>query len=373
MRVERSKGLAAAQPGWLIRVKAGNYSGNMSWDSSGTAGNEIVIEAFGDGNAILDVGTGNLEIRGHYLIFDGGPSRELFFDGTSGDANAYDSVIYGDRSNTNNHHNTFSRLVVRNSTAGITSNTGTNISASGDYWKIYNCDIYGAADEGIYFNDCRNCEATGNIIHNNCGTGVQVNPHPYVGDEITISGNAIYNNGACKADATQIRPGISILSNSDTLYDIYVYNNIIWGNKEAGIKVSTYSNINARIYNNTVFNNVDKGLWLKSGPTYDIKNNIVYSNGVTNWTGPSGSNNLISNPSFASTSINDSNYLKLSPNSTNAIDKGLPITSINITDDYFGSPRILNSGFDIGAQEYPSGTFDSLSPDVPAGLRIVQH
>jgi hypothetical protein len=92
---------SAASAGWLIQVKAGTYSWSSTWDSSGTLGNEIVIEAYGDGDAIIDVGSGSrFYVNGSYLIFDGGPDRELIFDGY--DQGGGDKLVYPAGGTTNN-------------------------------------------------------------------------------------------------------------------------------------------------------------------------------------------------------------------------------------------------------------------------------
>jgi hypothetical protein len=66
--------------------------------------------------------------------------------------------------------------------------------------------------------------------------GLFVNPHTSDDscDETFIAGNVNYKNGS--GGSAGERPGISLLSSSNCLYDIYVYNNLLFGNQTAGIK-----------------------------------------------------------------------------------------------------------------------------------------
>ncbi|NCQ54683.1 hypothetical protein GW777_06860 [Candidatus Peregrinibacteria bacterium] len=256
---------SAAQPGWLIKVKAGTYSGNFTWTALGISGNEIVIEAFGDGNATFTLtGSEGFIITDSYVIFDGVSNRQLVFDGT----NQGDKIIFQPYGSATNHL-TLSRLTIKNAGLIAASSWSTaGIRVYGDYMKIYNCEVYGSSGVGIYGVSGKYHEVRNNIVHDNYGTGIQYNPHPagVSADEVTVAGNAIYGNGKLFGDCettnvNDCRPGISILSNENSLYNIYIYNNILWDNHEAGIKVDNpATNMVARIYNNTVYNNIVYGL-----------------------------------------------------------------------------------------------------------------
>ena len=373
-----------------------------------------IIEAYGDGDVILLCGTRNsLEITGSYLIFDGGLNRQLIVDGST-QSGGGEHLIYPYGPST--EYVTLSRLVARDNgklkSRAIADEDWSTVSVAGygNYLKIYNSEVYGSYAAGIYGGMGDYQEVKNNIVHDNCGVGIQYNPHDtnadYKGktiassDEITISGNLVYNNGHCWTD--EIRPGITILSNINTLYDIYVYNNIIWGNKVAGIETSNYNNIRARIYGNTIFNNTDFGLLIKTEDII-IKNNIIYGNGPSgsadfsisaynnriNYSSIDFKNNLVgtlknthsdlsqfaigniiaTNPQFISTNSVSSDYLKFSSTSP-AIDSGTSIPLV--TTDFFGTPRPQGTGYDIGAYEYPAGGGgDTTPPSAPTGVMVI--
>jgi len=370
----------AAQPGWKFRIKAGSYA-PTSWDSSGTAGHEIVIEAFGDGDAIIDVnGTDRFILNGSYIIFEGGANRQLIFDGSGQTSGA--KTIYPDFYTS---HNTFTRCIIRNtgrSQSGppYTDWSTCNIQGRGDYFRVLNCIIEGGAAVGYYGEDGDFHEIRNNIVRNNGGTGIQYNPHetnPLVSnDEVTISGNLIYGNGF---QFEAIRPGITLASSTNRLYDVYIYNNFIWGNKTCGIKKENDPvSSNVRVWNNTVYNNVDNGFWFKSGGSMDIRNNIVVNNGPDSWSnwavGPydsNASNNIVTMPAFASTSVSSPDFLKLSASATTAVNQGANLSQTAVTMDIFGISRIANSPYDIGAHEYTNSSGSNGSLQNITTLQVV--
>jgi hypothetical protein len=160
---------------------------------------------------------------------------------------------------------------------------------------------------------------------------------------------------------------------------VYIYNNVLWGNKYAGISVGAEKNMNVRIYNNTIYDNVDTGLrFYARGPTVDIKNNIVFQNGSSaerNWTtnagygpgSPHESHNLTADPSLISTDPGDPNFLKLASNSP-AIDAGTFIDLADLSEDVLGRPR-PQGAVDIGAHEHGGGSSEP-RPVKPRRLRI---
>jgi hypothetical protein len=368
-----------AQPGWLIRVKAGSYNGNMHFDASGKAGKEIVIEAFGDGAAVFKVsGERRFYVGGSHVIFDGGPSRQLIWDG--GNIGEHEIMI---SPKSGSHHLTFSRVKL---TGGgeKSGKSGIVIGPNGDYFRLFNSEITDGSSVGVYGGCGIYHEIRNNIVHDNGGSGIQYNPHGTslcpgsdvaTADEVTISGNLIFGNGFDRPAG--IRPGITILSNTHTLYDVYIFNNIIWGNKSAGIKHEGTPNVNARIYNNTVFNNENNGFWFKRGGTLDIRNNIVFNNGPddnANWVPWSGtpflpdskyaSHNLLTDPKFLSTDPADPNFARVAEGSP-AIDAGRADGAPQ--HDFEDKPRPQGGGYDIGAFEFAA---DRVQPATPRGLKI---
>ena len=405
--------LAAAQSamvaGDCVKIHAGTYIYNsgFQWSKSGTPSHETIIEAYGDGDAIMEMhGTTNgsqFSVSGTYIIFDGGSNRQLIFNGENETA----GTVALNPSNTTTHI-TLSRILAKNN-GGIWyvypndlrcnwSNVG--ISGTGDYLKVYNSEVSGCCGAGIYSGSGDHQEYRNNLIHDNKGTGLQINTHGgFSSTDITIAGNAIYNNGLGGVTG-QNRPGIAILSAQNILYDVYVYNNLLWGNQSAGIGVGGDSNIRARIYNNTILNNPIWGLTI-TGNNVDIQNNIMRNNGTGIWSSADFDiatynvtlntvtlkNNIIgiygqthldysslkpgninTDPQFLSTDPNNSNYLKLSPSGP-AINVGATISLV--TTDFFGTSRPQGTAYDIGAYEYPSGgSGDITPPSAPTGVTV---
>ncbi len=340
--------------GDLIYVMAGTY-GPMVWNSSdGTDGNEIVIEAYGDGDAIfVATGTSRNYIIADWIIFDGGADRELIFDGS-----ALDSVQYSLSMTSGSSNCIVSRCVARNAnlTAGGGSAMNIEIDSSGAGHKIYNCLIHNSTSVGAYAINGTDIEIRNNVIRDNWGAGVQCNPHTGP-DEVAgliVSGNLIFGNGFIRGAG--IRPAITYLGNSTS---ITTKNNIMWNNKDVSSFASDSGTCAMTVYNNTWYNNIDGGVRFNenNSTTYDIQNNIIYNNGAKNWdedeshfikeADTESVNNLTTDPTFVSTTIADATYLTINSSSTDAYEQGTTLGSVTV--DYFGNTR--DAPYDIGAHE----------------------
>ncbi|EKE15932.1 MAG: hypothetical protein ACD_11C00073G0003, partial [uncultured bacterium] len=159
--------------GALIKIK-GTFTGAddiQTWEQSGTVGNEIVFEPWGPDVATIlyplgigDNGTGN------NIIFDGGVDKKIIFDG-SGLSAKYNLQSYG-------NNVTFYRIKSINNHKDAAMTTGTNISiAGGDDIRILNSDIYGCVSAGIYVQRGLNIYIKNNLIYDNGGQAIQLNPH----------------------------------------------------------------------------------------------------------------------------------------------------------------------------------------------------
>lgn len=352
----------------LYYLKEGTYNGT-TWNSSGTLGNEIVFAPHPSNTlAVIIENTGSsttMQVSGSHIIFDGGINRGIVIDGSKGTGDHY--MV---RLNEGEGHITFSRIHMRNAKGGT---SGKGILPEINNIKIYNSIIENSDSVGIYIQNGSNIEVRNCIIRNNLGSGIQVNPHEESAscDNITISGNMVYRNG--DGGPAGERPGITILSAANRLYDASIYNNYVWGNKTAGIKKEEgCSNANLRLYHNTLFGNIDRGLWIKTDGNVEIKNNLVYNNGSnsdensavdSSLIGASNiSGNHFSDPQFVSENEQSSDFLTISRASP------ARITNTNLSHiipiDIYGNSRIGSENPDAGAYEY---TENSQNPNANQG------
>jgi hypothetical protein len=268
----------------------------------------------------------------------------------------------------------FSRVVIKSASKSQVSGTCTDwtpvgIQGVGNNFKLYNSEITDCCGAGYYGQWGNVHEIRNNIFHANGGTGLQYNPHGTTGNgysadvgTVYISGNLIYGNGKFFENA---RPGITTASSDNAIDTIYVYNNLIWDNQECGIKQENdHTSSTIYYYNNTVNNNVNENFWLKSGPTYYLRNNISSNNnGSDSISGASASTNWGTSPTYVSTTVASDDYLKLAVGSTTEIDNGYD-TSAVVTIDYWGNARDAN--IDIGAYEY--GAEVPSTPSISGGV-----
>jgi len=198
-------------------------------------------------------------------------------------------------------------------------------------------------------------------------------------ENVVVSGNAIYNNGAITDRSNIIVTNTGIY---DTTYvnNVVIANNLIWGSAVAGIAVGERNLLSkvggVKIYNNTIYANTISGIWInKNNESYSnpiIANNIIYANG-SDLTGGNGedcveNNNLTIDPLFLSADLADNNFLMITESSP-AKDSGL---DVGIITDYSGSPRPWGIDYDIGAYEYinQAGQTDTTAPGAPNSLHI---
>jgi hypothetical protein len=214
-----------------------------------------------------------------------------------------------------------------------------------------------------------------NIIHD-VSWGINVytalSPQPEQSDVI-IRGNVIYNVGRDDLPGngwmTQHKKGPGIFSTA-TGTNRQIYNNIVYNSKGfAGIGVDR-DNFNAKVYNNTVNNQVNDAPGIAvfgngSGSGHEVKNNIAYLTGgifIASGRGTE-SNNLTTNPSFVDAA--KANF-RLRAESA-AIDAGVKVSQV--TTDFSGVRRPQGAGYDIGAYEAGNGS-DLVPPLAPAGLAV---
>lgn len=345
--------------GAIVKVKAGTYAA-IDWNSSsGSSGNEVVIEAYGDGNVYIQ---GESRISSSYIIFDGGPNRNIIF------RRAGSSGIRVVRIKGNNITLWRVQVLGPTGTCSVTDNCGVLIKGYATptprYTRIFNSVFDNCSHKAIYVSASYGGEIRNNIISNTGNSGLQVNPHES-GCEINgliISGNVFYDNGFCSG-----MPGhnlyVQATSSGAGLQGLVIYNNRFWGSNRSGVHIGMLSGQlsgDLKILNNTFYDNDDYGISFDSSVPDNqlvLINNIANGNGVSQMNFRSVApkqnvNNLTSSPSYASTNPSDTNFLKLSSSSTNAIDQGSDLSSEGITLDAFGNSRLSSGNFDIGAHEY---------------------
>ena len=340
-----------------IYIKGTDANGAV-WTQNGSSGNEIVFVPWGANDAIFtgrvflgSYGSGapDYSNSGDYIIFDGGSNKLISFTAPSGGAtSAYPLNIYGD-------HVTIRRCNGYGAGAAVSAGN-VIIPTFGNDVKILNCEIWDSYGAGVYIRDGINVDVKNNVIHACRGSAIQLNPHESgdESDEVTISGNALYDAGKVFETPGQYG-GLTLLSGNDSTYDVYVYNNLIW-DCEFGAKTYGYSNLNLRFFNNTIYANENNGIEATDTAgtgAQTFRNNISYGNGGTDlnisgsWT---ASNNVSADPSFLSTTAGSDDYLKLSSSSTNCIGQGYD-TNPPVAVDYAGTSRDASTP-DIGAHEY---------------------
>lgn len=214
-------------------------------------------------------------------------------------------------------------------------------------------------------------------------------------DKITIHDNAIYTT-----DRAPILLGGNDWGDNDWLYDIKVYNNIIYdfrgGAGEGAIRYSNTSgdlevHMNVETYNNTIILDADSSrscFEVNGGNILTFKNNLcvmgntaisyfarienVQTSIAMDHNGYYGgisipaydANPISGNPLFINANLHDYRLMSNSPYVNTGVSAG-------ITRDYNGLSRPQGSGYDIGAFEYDENTpIDTIAPSAPGGLSV---
>ncbi len=396
-------------PGDTIVLRGGNYTGD-GWD-----GYWLKFYNFA-GNAPTGA-------AGHgYITVTSYPAETVTIHPTN---TSNFGVISGGGSGFNAKYIVIANLTVIGSVAGNTTfHDGTvNLQVLSDYWRVMNNDLSSpnapsTARAGAVTGDGRFDVIVGNNIHD-MGGGSQQEYHGMyfdAGNDYEIAYNNIINvPGGC---------GISLYNSSGTTPNIYnvnihhnlihdiskhgvniadtttsgivVYNNVIYNTGEnvggifssaegCGIRFNTNSLVDAKIYNNTIYNSNANGIngdlygaicsdWNIPAGGLEVMNNIFYTHANTSYTagavsfsstmGP-WSNNIYYgtstdtppswdtgkqtiDPKFVSNGV-DFHLQATSP----AIDHGTSTVSGVVANDFdVTTSRPQGSAYDIGAFEY---------------------
>ncbi len=238
--------------------------------------------------------------------------------------------------------------------------------ASPHHIRIMNSEVMNSPRNGLYVDaNVQSLELINIRVHDNGQT--DLNHGIYIqGSNVLIDHSAFYRNsgwgihiygGTCNdnmvrytrsydnARVGQRGVGIGIYTGSGNV----AYNNLIWGNRY-GIAIR-YGASNTRVYNNTLYNNVEYGIFNDGDSTSAvIRNNIMYStSGEDLYETGSGTvvdHNFTNDPQFVNAAGLDFHLRSTSP----AIDAGLSIGQV--PDDFDGVRRPQGAAYDIGAYEY---------------------
>jgi hypothetical protein len=263
---------------------------------------------------------------------------------------------------------------------------GGGITGVGKYIQILNNHIHHFGIRGFgmaypMYISLDNSVVRGNICHDTSGTdGMRFAAYawgpgyPDTGDNNIFEANVAYANGGLAWYAGTPRDGgsgITFYSDTGTIGNNIVRNNVFYGNRGSGIANSKGSTTNY-IYNNTVYGNGNGGI-ANIGNSSVIRNNIAFGNQAKyntpdfiqygTFTG-SQSNNLYGiDPLFVDAAAHDFRLRAGSP----AIDAAMRVAEV--TTDFSGATRPLNEPPDIGAFEYGAGAVDQ-KPAVPTALIV---
>ena len=343
-------GVSGLIPGDTLYIMSGTYAEALinsippgtSWDSP------VTVAAYPGHTVTLQPNVG----AGAVLYFRG-PQQYIVIDGLILDATnvTYDAVKItgGLDASGPAHHIRLIRCEVKNAVNGTIWTQGILVTDFAEWNEFISLNVHDNGSDwhshGLYIATSHNLVEK-SIVHHNAGYGI----HVYSSDPIAepannnvVRQNQVYDNNQSHGYGAGI-----ILSSGDSNI---AYNNLIWGSLHyVGLQID-YTASNSMAYNNTIYNNqsgIDIG-YNNSANTV-IQNNIVYSNGASNYrdrgVGTVADHNLIGpNPLFVNAAAGDFDLQPGSP----AIDAGISVSSV--TTDIAGTPRPQGGGYDIGAFE----------------------
>lgn len=246
-----SAALARARAGTTVFVAGGTYYEQVVTKASGAEGAEITVRSF-DGTAVID-GTrlgwtpdrnqnqGLVELRHPHvklagLKVVGSKNTGILLAAdrlTVEGCEVFESRLHGISAHTSRQTNYRGRrgtmirdLVLRGNTVAraALSGNGQSVSVVAEGFVISGNTVRDSPKEGIdVWLGARHGEVTGNTVHGSGATGIYVDGAAYV----RIHRNVVYGN----------RSGIGVSSEDESYstHDIWVYNNVVHDNAEAGL------------------------------------------------------------------------------------------------------------------------------------------
>jgi hypothetical protein len=351
----------AAQPGDNVSIAPGTYTGGLTVKTNGSAGKYITF--YGAGGTAIIKGTGGSS-KG--LVAVGNHSYQRFVNITSSGSSGFGAYASGA------HGLVFQNFGVDGSQDGglvllSTSNIlvdgcdihGTNAKGtSADHEalslgsgssgiEVEHCDVHDNGEEGIDVKYDDNAQAK---IHDNVSAGNR-GPNIYVDSSSSVE---VYDNitsGTKNNTKAGIGLAIEDYSSSRKMNQVKVYNNVSYGNAQAGLSFwvessGTMSNI--QIVNNTFAGNARGAITFdadKFSGTNLLRNNIYAEGSVSN-SHFTSDHNVTGDPGFVNPGVGD---FHVRPESTTVIDQGSASSAPAF--DLDGNPRPAGAGYDIGAYE----------------------
>lgn len=350
----------AAQPGDTVAIAAGVYNGGLVIRHDGSPGRPITFLGVG-GDAIITGGSGD---KG--LIAIGNHSWLRFTNVTSAGSRGFGAYASGA------HDLVFDNFHVDGSQDGglvllATTNVvvdgcdirGTNargtsadhealsIGSGSSNVEVKHCLVHDNGEEGIdvKYNDNAHVRVHDNVVRNNRGPNIYVDSSSFVD---------VYDNftsGTKNNTKAGIGLAVEDYSDSRKLGNVKVYNNVSYGNAQAGLGMwveSTGTMSDIQIVNNTFYGN-SRGSVTVDGDKFsgcNIMRNNIFAEGAVSDTHFTKDHNLSGDPGFVNPSAGD---FRLRPGSTKAIDVGSGVAAPAF--DLAGTARPAGAGFDIGAYE----------------------
>jgi len=337
------KAAAVATAGDTVYLRKGTYKEAVSFSNDGTAANPVRFIGDSTGSVF---GT----TKGNIVIQKPG--------GTAVTVDAKYLELYNIRFNKSAVNVRWNAV-----TGGMMSNclvfsgTGDGLQVVGATLAITGCKVYSNAGDGAEIGPSSTVTMSGCSVYKNKLRGVNITPVAGFGapSSVVMSKCAVYNN---------TQHGVAVDGG-----EAYLYNNLVYKNKQSGVLVSASPGTALVSWNCTIARNTSDGVTQIGGSStiknaivafnsgYGLKrsgpavmnhsNMVIYSNSSGAYSGtPAGTKELTSDPQFTSGSAYT--IKATSP----SIDNGASPGGL-VTDDYAGTSRPQGLVHDCGAYEGP--------------------
>jgi len=347
-----------AKPGDNVEIAAGSYEGGLNLSTSGAEGQYITF--YGKGGAAIVSGGGGED----GLIAIGSSSWLRFIDVTSSGSDGFGIMANGASdlvfTNVAIDGSQDGGLVLLNTSNVLVDGcdiSGTNaegtsadheamsLGSGGSNIEVRGCRVYDNGEEGIdvkYADDAQ-AKIHDNIVYGNRGPNIYVDSS----SNVDIFNNTVYATG----DESKAGIMLAVEDYSDSLVvdNVKVYNNVVYGNANAGLtfwKESDGTIGNVQIVNNTFYGNANGAV--TSGTDIGGENllrNNIFGEGDVDLDGFTADTNVAGDPGFVDAEGGDFHLT----DSSAAIDAGAADGAPAFDLEY--TTRPTGAGVDIGAYE----------------------